>query len=699
MERVIDRRLDGLVVLRERTIAHRVREEPTDAFAVHDERQPRRGILRVHRRRVVGHVALPARAVPLDAGALRVPWLAVEVGRRAVVHDAAVERPAPGPLRIEAHARRVVLLRVGDAVPPLAEVPILGVAAGVDPVPGGRRAIGLEVREGRHLLPGRQVLAVNLLRDLVELGLLRILVVERERHDRLGELSVLLLVERLHAVVDVGQRPVVVARLALRRYDLLLPLHPPAAVHERAVLLDPVRARNHEDFGLNGLRIRARPAPELRAGRRQRVHHREPLEVAERRHHLVGVGTDAGRRHTRQDDAFHLLLERLVVDRDPRRVRGRLRDEVERVLVLVRRRVAVPGLEETDHELPIVRAEEVPRVRVELLGCALGDVVVEVLLARRRDAQVAGQDLPRDRVVGIALDVGVTALGVHAAARPPHVAEQELEQCGRANELATGRVLRQPDRVNDRHHLVGPAGLADDLGDLEELLLGNAGDRRDHRGREPRVVLAHELKHRARVLEVHVPLGERHAGARARRRVTTGDDLLLGPLECRLGGRVALVGPRRGVVEVLGRIVPAEQALVEAEPLLHDERGVRVVPDVLVVDQVLFEHVVDQAAEEGDVRAGPNPRIHVRHRRGPGEPRINVDHLGAAAAADPASRIELRLQEPLEPDRVSLGRIRTVDHDHVGVLNVTPVIRHRAPSECGRQTDDRGAVSDSGLLF
>src|SRR5207245_693675 len=40
-----------------------------------------------------------------------------------------------------------------------------------------------------------------------------------------------------------------------------------------------------------------------------------------------------------------------------------------------------------------------------------------------------------------------------------------------------------------------------------------------------------------------------------------------------------------------------------------------------------------------------------------------------------------------------------VDDDDIGVLNVTPVIRHRAPTECGRQTDDRGAVSDSGLLF
>src|SRR6267142_5608173 len=201
------------------------------------------------------------------------------------------------------------------------------------------------------------------------------------------------------------------------------------------------------------------------------------------------------------------------------------------------------------------------------------------------------------------------------------------------------------------------------------------------------------------MLELHIALRERDAGTGGGRALTAGDDLLLGALECRLGGRITLVGPRRGVVEALGRIVPAEQALVEAEPLLHDEGRVRVVLDVLVVDQVLLEDVVDQAAEEGGIRAGPDPRVHVRYGRGPGEPRIDVDHLGAAAAADTTPRIELRLQEPLEPDRVSLGRIRPVDDDHVGVLNVTPVVRHRAPSECGRQTDDRGAVSDSGLLF
>src|SRR2546421_7022860 len=114
MQRVGDRRLVRLVVLREWSIEHRTREDPTDSLAVHDERKPGRWVLRIHRRRVVGDIAGPGRPVPLDAGALGVPRLPIEVRGRAVVEDATVEWPAPGPVGVEAHTRRVVLLRVRD---------------------------------------------------------------------------------------------------------------------------------------------------------------------------------------------------------------------------------------------------------------------------------------------------------------------------------------------------------------------------------------------------------------------------------------------------------------------------------------------------------------------------------------------------------------------------------------------------------
>jgi len=47
---------------------------------------------------------------------------------------------------------------------------------------------------------------------------------------------------------------------------------------------------------------------------------------------------------------------------------------------------------------------------------------------------------------------------------------------------------------------------------------------------------------------------------------------------------------------------------------LHDERGVGVGADVLVVDLVVREQVVDDAAQEGDVGAGAQRRVEVADR-------------------------------------------------------------------------------------
>src|SRR5438445_7464712 len=101
-------------MLRERPVEHRAREGPSDALAVHDERPPPLRIFRIHRGRIVWHVPLPflLRRNPLDTRTRRVPRLAVEVRGGAVVHDAAVERPAPCPTVVVAHAGGLVLLRI-----------------------------------------------------------------------------------------------------------------------------------------------------------------------------------------------------------------------------------------------------------------------------------------------------------------------------------------------------------------------------------------------------------------------------------------------------------------------------------------------------------------------------------------------------------------------------------------------------------
>ena len=82
------------------------------------------------------------------------------------------------------------------------------------------------------MLARRKISAVDLLGDLVELGLGWILVVEGQRHDRIGKLTALPLIELLYSLEDVGEDPVVVSGLAFGRQDLVLPLRPSTAVDE-----------------------------------------------------------------------------------------------------------------------------------------------------------------------------------------------------------------------------------------------------------------------------------------------------------------------------------------------------------------------------------------------------------------------------------------------------------------------------------
>ncbi len=122
-------------------------------------------------------------------------------------------------------------------------------------------------------------------------------------------------------------------------------------------------------------------------------------------------------------------------------------------------------------------------------------------------------------MVGVSLDVGVTTLGVHAATRTADIPEQQLEYRAGADQLPAGRVMGQADRVDDRHHLVRLAHLADQLGDPQELVLRDAGDARDHLRRVAGVVLLHELENGLRVLQRHVPHRDRRGGASGGKRL------------------------------------------------------------------------------------------------------------------------------------------------------------------------------------
>ncbi len=154
--------------------------------------------------------------------------------------------------------------------------------------------------------------------------------------------------------------------------------------------------------------------------------------------------------------------------------------------------------------------------------------------------------------------------------------------------------------------------------------------------------------------------------------------------------RPDLIGPGGFVVLARRFVVAREQAVIESVPFGYDEGGVGVGLDVFVLDLVVTEQVVDHPAQEGDVRAGAERRVEVRHRCRAGEAGVYHDECGVI--------VGLGLGYPFEAAGVSLGGVAAHDDDDVGILDVHPVVGHRTASECGGQTGHRWSVSDPGLI-
>ena len=220
---------------------------------------------------------------------------------------------------------------------------------------------------------------------------------------------------------------------------------------------------------------------------------------------------------------------------------------------------------------------------------------------------------------------------------------------------------------------------------------GTPRDALDHLGRVAGEVALEHLEDAARVLQREVALQRalEHAGAR----------LLverLGGVLARAGRRrdlAALVHPARAVVHPRLGVVAAEDAaevLGVLEVLAHQRGGVRVVLDVLLEVGLGLQHVVDEAAEEGDVRAGPDRQVLVGDRARAAEARVDVDDLRA---------VLLGLHHLAEPDGMRLRHRVALDDDAVSVLEGLLVVGGAAAPERCPQTGDGGGVSYAGLVL
>src|SRR5215472_14566949 len=153
---------------------------------------------------------------------------------------------------------------------------------------------------------------------------------------------------------------------------------------------------------------------------------------------------------------------------------------------------------------------------------------------------------------------------------------------------------------------------------------------------------------------------------------------------------VKLILPFGAVVMACYRVIAAEETVRKFVALLNQERSVSIVAHVFVLDLVMSKQVINHPAEEGDISASAQRHINVGHRGSTGESRINHHQ--------PRLVLRLGFDHPLEADRMSFGRIAAHHQNDIGILDVDPVVSHRAATKGGGQTGHRWSVSEAGLI-
>ena len=220
-----------------------------------------------------------------------------------------------------------------------------------------------------------------------------------------------------------------------------------------------------------------------------------------------------------------------------------------------------PGLEQAGDVfrgvLPPVGALGIVRLRRPVL-----QVVAEGLVGGHRRLEIARQDVVEQAVVGGSLHVRLSPQGVHATPGQADIPQQQLQGAVGADVLGAVGVLGGAHGVEPGAHAVGRPGGGVDLADSAVGLPVRPGDVAYCVDVVAGEVPLHELVHAAGVFQGAVLPG--HAAA------------------------VQLKGPGRLIVLARLRIVAREQSVVERKPRIDDERGVGVVSDVLLLDEVVL---------------------------------------------------------------------------------------------------------------
>ena len=129
---------------------------------------------------------------------------------------------------------------------------------------------------------------------------------------------------------------------------------------------------------------------------------------------------------------------------------------------------------------------------------------INIFLLRHR--QISWKDVEERRDVGRALDGRMSAQREDPAARPPDVAEEQLQDRSGADDLHASGVLRPAHGVTDSRGFVAAGRARENIGDFEKRVLRHAAELLDQRRRVSREVPLENLKDAARMLQRSVSL-------------------------------------------------------------------------------------------------------------------------------------------------------------------------------------------------
>ncbi|MNL16998.1 hypothetical protein D3C87_1380670 [compost metagenome] len=222
------------------------------------------------------------------------------------------------------------------------------------------------------------------------------LVRPRQFEQRIRKLAAFGLITLAQTQEQLGHDPHVGARFARAVGTLPVPLQPAAAVDQRTVLFGKAGGGQANDFGLDvgAVHVVVRPdlLPELRGLGGQRIHHHQPFQLGQCRHHPVLVRQCGNRvealAHVAVDLALAHQVEHLenVVLGDVQ-----FRQIVVGPIVLDRSVGAIPGFHQADVELAVVlpvgqlpRPQRFLRAFVDVGGVILFGIAWECQVTRQR---------------------------------------------------------------------------------------------------------------------------------------------------------------------------------------------------------------------------------------------------------------------------------------------------------------------------